>query len=103
MLRLVKSEDNLADWLSRSNSIPVPSNVRVPSPSEIESTVNFVSDDGTIDVKKIREEIVNDEVLKVVFSYVRLGWPENVSDVAGPARFFLNTGCNCQFTMKLCG
>ena len=72
-----KSENNIADFFSRKA-------VSVSNAEELnnfESTyLNYVQEIGKLPItfSDIEHEIQNDNVLKIVFSYVKNGWPDKI-------------------------
>lgn len=79
-IEYVKSEDNVADFLSRSVSVSYADN---SSNSDSENSllyINFIHDSilKPITVKDVRENTKKDEILKKVKLYIIKGWPKKI-------------------------
>ena len=55
----------------------------VPEYSEV---IMSISDNTTLDIERVKTEILKDDTLRIVKNYVTNGWPEKVNQVESNAR-----------------
>ena len=86
-LHHVSSSHNIADFLSRClyKNLDYCSDEpeEVPEYSEV---IMSISDNTTLDIERVKIEIVKDDTLRMVKNYVTNGWPEKVNQVESSVR-----------------
>ena len=86
-LHHVTSSHNIADFLSRCSyknlNYCSDEAEEVPEYSEV---IMSISDNTTLDIERVKAEILKDDTLRIVKNYVTNGWPEKVNQVESNAR-----------------
>ena len=86
-LHHVSSSHNIVDFLSRSSykNLNYCSDEpgKVPEYSEV---IMSISDNTTLEIERVKIEILKDDTLRIVKNYVTNGWPDKVNQVESNAR-----------------
>ena len=86
-LHHVSSSHNIADFLSRCSyknlNYCSDEAEEVPEYSEV---IMSISDNTTLDIERVKTEILKDDTLRIVKNYVTNGWPEKVIKIESNAR-----------------